>query len=75
MSCGGLAVFQREVEAGLQLSSQCGALLQALRAVDRSVLVASAMDLEVEAPVLLPWVEKYRPASLDQLVAHEDTLN
>merc|ERR1719181_6851 len=23
---------------------------------------------------LLPWVEKYRPASLDQLVAHEDII-
>ena len=32
------------------------------------------MDLEVETPALLPWVEKYRPASLDQLVAHEDGL-
>ena len=23
---------------------------------------------------LLPWVEKYRPSSLDQLVAHEDII-
>ncbi|CAE7275991.1 RFC5 [Symbiodinium natans] len=38
---------------------------------------ATATDVSMEAPqaeLLLPWVEKYRPASLDQLVAHEDII-
>lgn len=33
------------------------------------------VDMGGEAPAgLLPWVEKYRPSSLDQLVAHEDII-
>ncbi|CAJ1339056.1 unnamed protein product [Effrenium voratum] len=31
------------------------------------------VDMLDDAP-LLPWVEKYRPSSLDQLVAHEDII-
>lgn len=32
------------------------------------------VDEGKQAPALLPWVEKYRPSSLDQLVAHEDII-
>jgi len=38
----------------------------------------SAMDVTMvsdgASSGLLPWVEKYRPSSLDQLVAHEDII-
>ncbi|CAE7632654.1 RFC5 [Symbiodinium sp. KB8] len=39
---------------------------------------STTADVSMEAPregeLLLPWVEKYRPSSLDQLVAHEDII-
>ncbi|CAE7768408.1 Rfc5 [Symbiodinium sp. CCMP2592] len=33
-----------------------------------------SMEAPREGELLLPWVEKYRPSSLDQLVAHEDII-
>ena len=36
--------------------------------------VVMVADEASAAPALLPWVEKYRPSSLDQLVAHEDII-
>ncbi len=40
-------------------------------------LVEDSLDLNKIAPVerdTLPWVEKYRPKSLDELIAHEEII-
>lgn len=37
--------------------------------------VVDGNDEVVVANDSLPWVEKYRPSSLDELIAHEDIIN
>lgn len=44
-------------------------------AEDAPVAVSSSSGAAINNKNGLPWVEKYRPSSLDELIAHEDIIN
>jgi replication-associated recombination protein RarA len=51
---------------------------QVMREQDLNVLILHFFDSNKKAEVMsysLPWVEKYRPLTLDQVVGNEDTIS
>ena len=57
-------------EAGISFFTRCTAEMSEMDIVDdiSTKIVPSAKDT-------LPWVEKYRPDSLDELIAHEEIIS